>query len=516
MAMSRLVTVLLLLLVPGGIYAGDDLRTRIEEVTNGPDYKHAHWGILVVDSQTGEELYSCNPERLFIPASTTKLYSCATAMAALGLDHRFETPVYRRGEVKGGKLRGDLILVAQGDLTMGGRTTSDGAMAFKDHDHIYAGGSTEVELTDTDPLAGLKELARQVKAAGIREITGEVLIDDRLFEKATGSGSGPRVLSPIIINDNIVDVIVSPGSAVGQPATVRIRPETRLVHVDPAVETVSAGQKAEIEVRSAGDRGFSVRGHIPLKSKPLVRIYNVPNPTEFARGLFIEVLRSEGVGVAASPLEQPSVELPETASYAKLPKVATFGSPPFAEVIKVTLKVSHNLYASTLPLLVAVKNGKRTLAEGFQLQREFLAGLGIDVNSISFASGAGGANADAVTPRASVQLLQALAKRSDFRAYQSALPVLGVDGTLVDSVPTTSPAKGKVQGKTGTLSWYDALNERTLLTSKSLAGVMTTAKGRPLTFAIYVNFVSLPKGAQTTREGKVIGKLCEVIYERAP
>src|SRR5207244_2776593 len=117
--------------------------------------------------------------------------------------------------------------------------------------------------------------------------------------------------------------------------------------------------------------------------KPLVRIYDVPNPAYFARALFIEVLKEAGVGVAASALEQPSAELPEAARYAKLPKVASFTSPPFAEVIKVTLKVSHNLYAGTLPLLIAAKNGKRTLADGFQLQRKFLAGLGIDVNSIS-------------------------------------------------------------------------------------------------------------------------------------
>src|SRR5439155_6572251 len=113
-----------------------------------------------------------NPVKLFTPASTTKLYSCAAALIALGPDYRFATPVYRRGEVKEGRLRGDLILVASGDLTLGGRTNRDGHMAFKDHDHIYANGSSKAELTDTDPLAGLKELARQIKAAGIREITG--------------------------------------------------------------------------------------------------------------------------------------------------------------------------------------------------------------------------------------------------------------------------------------------------------------------------------------------------------
>ena len=54
------------------------------------------------------------------------------------------------------------------------------------------------------------------------------------------------------------------------------------------------------------------------------------------------------------------------------------------------------------------------------------------------------------------------------------------------------------------------------LVSKALAGTMTTASGRSLIVALYVNGVSLPKGVTSTREGKVLGTLCEIIYQRAP
>src|SRR5438270_341914 len=90
--------------------AGDDLAARIEAVIHGPDYRQARWGILVVDAQTGQTLYACNPDQLFLPASTTKLYTCAAALASFGPDHKFETPVYRRGDVRNGRLAGDLIL----------------------------------------------------------------------------------------------------------------------------------------------------------------------------------------------------------------------------------------------------------------------------------------------------------------------------------------------------------------------------------------------------------------------
>jgi D-alanyl-D-alanine carboxypeptidase/D-alanyl-D-alanine-endopeptidase (penicillin-binding protein 4) len=497
--------------------AADDLASKIEAVIDGPDYKQARWGILVVDAKSGKTVYARNPDRLFLPASTTKLYSCAAALDALGADHKFETPVYRRGKVVDGQLRGDLILVASGDLTLGGRTNADGKMAFKDHDHIYANSPLgRAEVTDTDPLAGFKDLARQIKKAGIKQVTGDILVDDRLFARAHGSGSGPGLITPIIVNDNVVDAIVTPASAAGEPAKVRMRPKTSFVQMDAQVTTVAADKPVLLDIEYLGSRRFSVRGQIPVKSKPWLRIFPIDDPAGFARALFIETLRREGVTVAASPLQAPQAELPERDGYGKLTRVAMFTSPPFSEAIKVTLKVSHNLYASTLPLLVATKHGKGTLRDGLRYQGKFLAELGVPVDTISFGGGAGGANADSVTPRATVKLLQALAKRSDYPVFQDGLPVLGVDGTLSDVINPKSPARGKVRAKTGTLFWHDVMNDRLLLRSKALAGTLTTANGRELIVAMFVNDVPLPKGAEPTREGKVLGKLCEIIHQHAP
>src|SRR5205814_4634088 len=112
----------------------------------------------------------------------TKLFTCAAALVALGPDHRFETVVHQRGLALAGTLHGDLILVAGGDLTLGGRTDKHGKVRFRDHDHTYANsGLMDAELTDTNPLAGLDALAKQIKDSGIKQIDGDVLIDDRLF-----------------------------------------------------------------------------------------------------------------------------------------------------------------------------------------------------------------------------------------------------------------------------------------------------------------------------------------------
>jgi D-alanyl-D-alanine carboxypeptidase/D-alanyl-D-alanine-endopeptidase (penicillin-binding protein 4) len=165
---------------------------------------------------------------------------------------------------------------------------------------------------------------------------------------------------------------------------------------------------------------------------------------------------------------------------------------------------------------VAVKNGQRTLTAGLHLQWRFLATLDVPVHTISFGGGAGGAIADLTTPSATVQLLQGVAKRPEWNVYRDGLPILGVDGTLAEAVAPESPARGKVLAKTGTLFAEDVMNDRALLRSKALAGTMTTAKGRTLFFAMFVNSVPLPKKETPQREGKVLGKLCEIIYQHAP
>ncbi|MFO0879423.1 MAG: D-alanyl-D-alanine carboxypeptidase/D-alanyl-D-alanine-endopeptidase [Gemmataceae bacterium] len=500
----------LLLIVPSLLVAQETpLAREVDQLLKRPEYRHARWGVLVVDSATGKPLVEHNADQLFAPASVTKLYSCAAALVALGAEHRFETPVYQRGD--------DLILVARGDLTLGGRTTREGKMAFADDDHIYAGPTkTTTQITPTDPLAGLRDLARQVKAGGIDEIKGDVLIDTRFFEQARGSGSGPGLLTPIVVNDNLVDVLVQPASKAGQPAQVRLHPATAFVQVDARVETVTEAGRVNITVRRVGPHRYTVRGRIPVGAAPQVRTCTIDDPAGYARALFIDALLEAGVKVSASPLRAPEAELPEEASYARLPRVALHRSLPLSEALKVILKVSHNLHASMLPLLVGVKHGKRTLAEGMRLQGKLLGELGLDLKTFSLESGAGGGDGDKVSPRVTVQLLQALRKRPDWSAFEAALPILGVDGTLVSSVPPSSPARGKVKGKTGTYIDDNLLRGSSHLRAKSLAGVMTTAKGRELVFAIFVNDVPLASGVTATREGQAIGRLCEILYLHAP
>jgi D-alanyl-D-alanine carboxypeptidase/D-alanyl-D-alanine-endopeptidase (penicillin-binding protein 4) len=367
-------------------------------------------------------------------------------------------------------------------------------------------------LTDEDPLAGINDLARQVAASGIKHVRGDVLIDDRLFDKAESSGSGPAHVTPIVINDNVIDIVIRP-TETGHLASWTSRPQTTSVQVESKVVTANHAKPLNITIHDSGHGRISVTGQIPQGHKPVLRIQEVHDPSAFARSLLIEALNRAGVKVDAPTFgDSPAHALPTVAEEKALPHVATYTSPPFSESAKLILKVSHNLHASTLPLLVAIKHHERTLAAGLKREHEFLKKAGVDVDTISFAGAAGGARGDFVTPRATVELLQYMAKRPDFSVYHDALPRLGVDGTLATNISQDSPVRDKVHAKTGTLYSENTLNGSTLMTSKALAGYMTTAKGRNLIFSLFVNNAHIRDGVTTKTFGDDLGKICEAVY----
>lgn len=492
--------------------AAEKLPAEVRAIIEAARFRHASWGLHVVDLQTGEPLVSHRADALMTPASTTKLYSVACALDALGAQHRFKTPVYRRGHLEAGCLSGDLILVAQGDPTLGGRTDEKGRIAYTNADHTYADSQSSAELTAPDPLAGLDELARQVAAAGIKQVAGDVLVDDRLFEHAESTGSGPVRIAPILINDNLIDLVVTPTSP-GKPATVDWRPKSKALAVDARVDTVAAKEETKIRVKEIDPTRLTIRGSIAADRAATVRVHEVRDPARHARALFIEALGRAGVQVTSSLFaENCTNELPPAGNLAGMERVAEFVSPPFSENARLILKVSHNQHASLLPLLVAVKNQKRTLAEGLRIQNGFLLRRGVPMDAVSFGGGAGGSRADLTSPKATVALLSAMSMREDFPVYLEALPILGVDGTLAKTVDSSSPAKGKVQAKTGTYTAYNVMGDRYVLTSKALAGYLTTAKNRRLAFCFLVNNIPIEKTSEKDQVGKTLGRLCEALH----
>src|SRR5437868_4836146 len=202
----------------------DTLADRIDAITSRPEVKHASFGIDFYDLDANTVVYEQNSDRFFVPGSTTKLVTMGSALQLLGADYRFHTRIYRTGEVTpDGSLRGDLVLVASGDPNLSGRLRGADSLGFENVDHSY--GGPDSRGLEGDPLAVVRTLARAVVSRGIRRIDGRVIVDASLYEEGDRDGGTGFVISPIMVNDNAIDVVVSPDRD-GAPALLAISPKT--------------------------------------------------------------------------------------------------------------------------------------------------------------------------------------------------------------------------------------------------------------------------------------------------
>ncbi|MFD0532242.1 D-alanyl-D-alanine carboxypeptidase [Kitasatospora arboriphila] len=175
---------------PGG-GSGGDTQDILGRILDKPIYAHAQWGVLEEDPQGGV-LHELQSDKFFIPGSVAKLFTVSGTWHALGGDHRFTTPVHAVGTRDGAGLHGDLVLVAQGDLALGGRVTPEGTLDFTSIDHTYANDLPGATLTPEDPLAGIDDIARQIRQSGISRVDGDVVVDTRLFETPPSIRPPPR------------------------------------------------------------------------------------------------------------------------------------------------------------------------------------------------------------------------------------------------------------------------------------------------------------------------------------
>lgn len=498
------------------------LESKIGEVTSRAEFSHSSFGVEVYSLDQNEIVYALNAQQFFTPASTTKLFTEGTALELLGADYRFHTRVYRTGPVSAdGTLNGDLILVASGDPNLSGRIQPDGTLAFENEDHAYD-GSPDTKAVPGDPLLVIRQLAQQVALQGIKRISGRVLVDATLFPEGDRELGTDVVISPICVNDNIIDLTVSPGDAQGAPAKLTVSPATSYATFVNQITTGPAGSKPNVDsspdiTNADGSHKQTLTGTFPLGVPSILYKYAVPQPSRFAQITFIEALRADGVS-AEMPIPNAPVDFKSiSAAYKQENVVAEHVSPPMSEEVKVTLKVSQNLHASMTPYILGAVLGHATKEidqAGFNLEHDFLARAGLDLSGASQADGAGGAQSAFFTPDFVAHYLAFMSRQKDFSIFEKALPTLGRDGTLW-KIEVDSPAAGHVMAKTGTFGAYDALNKDLMLTGKGLAGYMVTPDGRHLAFALYVNRVPLslddPNAADKVA-GEALGQIASAIY----
>jgi D-alanyl-D-alanine carboxypeptidase/D-alanyl-D-alanine-endopeptidase (penicillin-binding protein 4) len=489
------------------------LGREIDALLDDPAVVRDHWGIAVT-GMDGSPIYSLNDGQLFQPASNTKLFTTAAAMALLGPETTYETKIVAKGVFGGvGNLTGDLVLVGAGDANLSGREIPYVAPALKPKPEPGA-----PPLPETDPLRYLAAMADQVAATGLKVVNGDVVGDDTLFPwepyarawsiDDTVWGYGAPV-SALTINDNQIKVTVTPGAAAGSPATVVVDPAVPSYYtLDVSLTTgeTKSGSHVQME-RALGSKVLRVYGAIAVDAQPDVEEVAIHDPAEYAAMALKGMLEARGIVVTGKaralhripmdaegfmarmnePGQEDSVlggdKSPQAMACLVDPPhannervVALHRSPVLLEDVTVTNKVSQNLHAELWLHHLGRRTpcGNGSTVAGARLVRAFLERAGIDKDDFVFFDGSGLSGHGLVTPRATARLLQYASTQPWFADWKKTLPVGGEDGSLAERFGK-APLKDHVFAKTGTLG-----------EARALSGYLEGKSGKTVIFSIMV------------------------------
>jgi serine-type D-Ala-D-Ala carboxypeptidase/endopeptidase (penicillin-binding protein 4) len=509
-----------------------DLGKDIAAVLSQPPLSRAHWGVDVVDLETGKALYSQNSDQLFLPASNAKLFTTAAALSIAGPNYRFRTTVEADGKIDdNGRLLGDLVIVGRGDPNISGRVLPYALKTQRLPPH------TQI----------LEEMADQVARNGLKIVDGDLIGDDTFyaFERYAEGWAWDDLqwidgapVSALTFNDNVVFVNVLPGEHPGDKAVVTVEPETNYYELDNRVATSSAGVTKRVGIhRDPGSKTIVLWGSLPLGDSGMKEPMSIEDPAEFVAQLFRTLLERRGITIRGKTRARhgegeqffdQQIAHPATAVVA--PPVITLSTPaatqspqeppdlnqsssnkilaehfsgPLLDDIRVTNKVSENLHAElALRLAGKLRGDGGSFEGGVAAVKQFLLQAGLKEDEFTFLDGSGLSRRDLVTPAATVQLLIYAARQSWGPVFEESLPVSGVDGSLSDRFQKT-PAVGLIHAKTGSLSHVNALS-----------GYGQTQAGTRFVFSIFCNNHNLPASKVLAAMDAVVRLLVETEHAK--
>lgn len=446
-----------------GASASAGLAAQIDALIDQPRFAAASWGIAVVSLDSGRTLYARHADQLLQPASTVKLFTAAVSLSTLGPDYRIPTRLLASGRIMNGRLNGSLILYGMGDPTLGTEGSADWA----------------------------DQLASQVAARDVRFVHGDLIADDSYFNGPTyGSGWEAGDLqswfavpsSALSTQENIVDVTVIPGAAAGRPAQLDLAPAEAMPVVIDQLVTSAARTPNDINLyRAPGEDNLHAFGSIAADAPAQHFKLAMVDPARMAGMQLRQALKHHGIQLTG---KLRALHWPQSDA-AMLAHADTFGevlSPPLRDILQSGLKRSQNLYLQNLLLSVGTHEPVDTTvgfssseSRGIEALRQLLMQIGIPPLASLIDEGTGLSRRNLVTPNALVRLLVYLAAQPYADVVREALPIAGIDGTLIGHMRGTA-AENNVHAKTGSMAHVHCL-----------AGYVTTAAGERLAFAIMLN-----------------------------
>ncbi len=438
-----------------------DQSEAAERLIEAAGVRHDQYGLMVRPLGNGTLGASHRSDRPLNPASTMKLITTHASMALLGPDYRWVTSVYTTGPVEGESLNGNLI--------------------------IKGGGDPKLVVEDVTALI------RQLRLAGLREIHGDLIIDDSLF------AAGPERLASFD-GDDSQPYNVRPYAALMNFKATRflIDPKRGKVTMDPPLADVRIDNQVKVLQGKCrpNSTGFSIDDAVGTETRPTIRISGTQvracgeqffyasalTHRQFIHGFFKAAWKQAGGLLTGTTRVGPGAATGN-------PYYNWYSPRTLSDVVRDINKFSNNVMARMLLLQMAAHNQQTpaTLDDARRIVQQWYANQGLPMTSLVLENGSGLSRIERVSAGDLTAVLAHAAASIHAAAFEDSLPQVGIDGTMRTRL-RRSPVAGNAYIKTGTLRDV-----------RAIAGYVTAISGERYAVALLING-PLAEGARKAQD----------------
>lgn len=449
------------------------VQRELDRILLGHNDPKAKLGARVVDLTTGQVLYEHDAATPMIPASNMKLIVCAAAIDRFGKDYQFKTVLAIRGR--------DLVVVGCGDPTF---------------------GDEKLAQAKGEPITAVfREWADKLSAAGVKQVTGNIVIDDSVFDRQFVHPSWPAdqfqawyeaPIGGLNFNANCIEVSVKPTKK-GAACAASFIPGNMLLKLTNSARTGT--KHAPVVSRKRGTNVVTVSGTVARSDKlgPLT----VQDPGLYFGHVLKTVLASKGIKVLGDVVREKLALGPDrvpTGGHA----VAIHAAPLRDAVNRAGTHSLGMMAEGLFKRLGSEESGVGSWETGRSALRAFLVKAGAAEKQFVIDDGSGLSRKNNLSALATTQVLAYMFKAPGgrFEMLRDSLARPGRDGTLHKRM-RVQEIKDRIYAKTGYINGV-----------RTLAGYIQTKSGRWLAFAFYYN------GTGKTRPlADIQDRACELLVQ---
>jgi serine-type D-Ala-D-Ala carboxypeptidase/endopeptidase (penicillin-binding protein 4) len=433
-----------------------DVPTEVRQALRQAGIPLGNIGIAVRQLGSDKPLLMYGERRSLNPASVIKMLTTLVGLDMLGPAYTWKTRVLADTEIHDGVLYGNLYLKGSGDPKL--------------------------------DLPRFWLLLRQLRTLGLREIHGDLVLDNREFQFEQdspqlfdGEGLAAYNAQPdaLLLNFNLIEAWLIPQQ--GQVSVV-IEPSgaARVRNELTAVDAPCNGWRSRITATLAPETGVEhtvvFTGEYPLQCGIRTYYLNWLDSRGMMETWFRPLWAELGGTLTGRVIQGKTPE--------NIRLLTEISSPPLAEIVRDINKFSNNIMARQLYLaLGSEKLGPPAYPDkSWRAIKLWLKEKNIAIPELSMENGAGLSRLTRISAASLLKLLLMTGETFYFAEYEASLPIAGVDGTMQERLKD-SPACGHARIKTGTLQ-----------DTKAAAGYVVDRRGRKWAMVFLINHANAEKG----------------------